>query len=387
MVFRLLLQIFVARHAKMDYFCQNTDDGSEHRQRTGTKKQYIMMDKDRVIAALDGVVHPETKEGLAASGFVGEISADGSKIAVTLKFKRARDPFAASLRKQAENALAQQFPSGEVSVTVEEPAPKPEPDGRIPGVKNVIAIASGKGGVGKSSVAAYLAATLAAEGFRVGLLDADIYGPSQPQLFGVEGYLPPAVSENGAEWIIPAESMGVKIMSIGFFINPDDALVWRGPMANGALKQLIHQTRWDALDYLLVDLPPGTGDIHLTIVHELKLDGAVIVSTPQRLAVADVKRGVEMFRAEGIDVPVLGIVENMAWFTPEELPDHRYYIFGEGGARRFAEKEGLDFLGDIPIVQSVMESGEKGLPSQGLKPTVKQHYETIAARIVEKTRN
>jgi ATP-binding protein involved in chromosome partitioning len=271
-------------------------------------------------------------------------------------------------------------------VTIEEPAPKPQtaaPDG-LALVHKIVAIASGKGGVGKSSVAALVAATLAEQGYRVGVLDADVYGPSQPQLFGVEDYLPPAVSEGGVEWIVPAESMGVKVMSIGFFVGAGDAVVWRGPMAGGALKQLIHQTRWGELDFLLVDLPPGTGDVHLSVVHEMNIDGAVIVSTPQRLAVADVRRGVEMFRSEGIDVPVWGVVENMAWFTPAELPDNRYYIFGRGGAREFAVAEGIDFLGEIPIEVSVVDSGEKGLPSQGVKTSVKPYCEAIVTKIVEK---
>ncbi len=343
-----------------------------------------MIKREDVLIALSGVVHPEAKQNLAEGNFVSGISTDGGRIAVTLKFRRPKDPFAASLRRQAETALLSAFPGIEVSVAVEEPAPKPEPSRRLPGVAKVVAVASGKGGVGKSTVAAYLAATLASEGFRVGILDADIYGPSQPQLFGVADYLPPAEKEGGADLIVPAESMGVKIMSIGFFIDPSDALVWRGPMATNALKQLIRQTKWGGLDYLLIDLPPGTGDVHLTIVHDLEIDGAVIVSTPQQLAVADVRRGVEMFRAEGIGIPVLGIVENMAWFTPAELPDNKYYIFGEGGARRFAETENIEFLGDIPVVQSVMESGEGGIPSQGLRPEVRPYYVDIARRIVDK---
>ena len=197
-------------------------------------------------------------------------------------------------------------------------------------------------------------------GYSVGILDADIYGPSMPKMFGVEDYTPQALVRDGQEYILPAEAGGIKIASIGFFISPDDALIWRGPMATTALKQLLHQTFWEGLDYLLIDLPPGTGDVHLSVVGEIKVDGAVVVSTPQQVAVADVRRGVNMFRAEGIDVPVLGIVENMAWFTPAELPENRYYLFGQGGARNMARTEGIDFLGDIPVIQSVMEGGDNG---------------------------
>ncbi len=370
-----------------------------------------MINKDDILKALERIIHPEAKQSLVEAGFISGVAAEDSRIAVTLKFRRTKDPFAASLRRQAEAALSSAFPGVEISVTTEEPAPStvngrvssptgaglsPNSGGtvkakggntvsrRLPGVAKIIAVASGKGGVGKSSVAAYLAATLASEGYRVGILDADIYGPSQPQLFGVANYLPPAGQEGETDLILPAESMGVKVMSIGFFIDPSDALVWRGPMATNALRQLMLQTKWGDLDFLLIDLPPGTGDVHLTVVHELELDGAVIVSTPQQLAVADVRRGVEMFRAEGIGVPILGIVENMAWFTPAELPGKRYYIFGEGGSRRFAEAEGLEFLGDIPIVQSVTDSGETGLPSQGLSQEARPYYVNITRRIVDK---
>ena len=368
-----------------------------------------MINREDVLKALEKVVHPEAKQNLAEAGFISDVTAEEGRVAVSLRFRRAKDPFAASLRRQAEAAISAAFPAAEISVAIEETAPKPEPRSaesrpssatgarqsakggrgeaqggnlsrRLPGVGKVMAVASGKGGVGKSTVAAYLAATLASEGFRVGILDADIYGPSQPQLFGVANYLLPAEQEGGTDLIVPAESMGVKVMSIGFFIDPSDALVWRGPMATNALRQLIRQTKWGELDYLLVDLPPGTGDVHLTMAHDLELDGALIVSTPQQLAVADVRRGVEMFRSEGIGVPVLGIVENMAWFTPAELPDNKYYIFGEGGAKRFAEAEKIEFLGDIPIVQSVMDSGEGGMPAQGLCP----YYVNIARRIVDK---
>ena len=204
-------------------------------------------------------------------------------------------------------------------------------------------------------------------------------------MFGVEGYVPDAErDENGNDFIIPAQSYGIKIMSIGFFIRPTDALMWRGGMAVNALHQLIHQTRWGKLDYLLVDLPPGTGDIHLSIINELKISGAVIVSTPQQIAVADVVRGVEMFRHEQVNIPVLGIVENMAWFTPEELPDNRYYIFGKGGAKRYAEQVCVDLLGEVPIIQSIMEGGDEGRPAGNFDPRVEKYYAEIAATIVNK---
>ena len=341
------------------------------------------------MRVLDCVVHPETEKGLAEGGFVKEVTVsekeDGNgRVEVVLKFRRSREPFAVSLVRQASEALEKAFPGTGVSVYIYSPEkePAPVPSKRLPGVKHIIAVASGKGGVGKSTVAASLAVTLAAEGYRTGILDADIYGPSQPVLFGVDGYLPASDGKNADADIVPAESNGVKIMSIGFFISPADALVWRGPMATNALRQLLRQTAWGTLDYLLIDLPPGTGDVHLSVVQEIELDGAIIVSTPQSLAVADVRRGIEMFRSEGIEVPVLGIVENMAWFTPAELPENRYYIFGEGGARRLAEAEGIEFLGDIPIVPPAMVPEESGL--QELSPELKTRYRAIVRRIVNK---
>ena len=345
-----------------------------------------MIKKEKIAALLDGVVHPETGRGLAAGGYVADISQTDGALAVVLSFPRPRDPFASSLRRQAVSVLSAAFPDTAVSVTVPSPeaASKPEVSKRLPGVARIVAIASGKGGVGKSTVAANLARTLATAGYRVGVLDADIYGPSQPALFGVEEYLPVAEGPGNDAAIVPAETDGVKIMSIGFFISPSDALVWRGPMAVNALRQLIRQTAWGPLDWLLVDLPPGTGDVHLSIVHELELDGAVIVSTPQSLALADTRRGVEMFRTEGVDVPVLGIIENMAWFTPAELPENKYFIFGNGGARDLADDSGIDFLGDIPLVMPASENGGKEALSQLRHPAAAPYYEAIARRIVDK---
>ena len=251
-------------------------------------------------------------------------------------------------------------------------------------IRRIVAVSSAKGGVGKSTVTANLAVALAKAGYRTGVLDADIYGPSQPMMFGVEDYRPEGENIEGKEWIVPAEAYGVKVMSIGFFIKPTDALLWRGAMAVSALKQMIHQTRWGTLDFLLTDLPPGTGDVHLSIIGELKIDAAVIVSTPQQIAVADVVRGVEMFRNENVNIPVAGIVENMAWFTPAELPENRYYIFGRGGARAYAEKNGVEFLGEIPIIQSIMDGADAGTPAAGIDFRVEEHYRGIAEKIVGK---
>ena len=344
---------------------------------------------EKLEELLRSIIHPETERNIVDSGFVdrADLGDDGS-VAITLRFQKARDPFAQKIKRQVEELMERSFPEAKVMVIIREAAPKPrrqENPSTTTDICRVIAIASGKGGVGKSTVTTNLAVALRQRGYNVGIVDADIYGPSQTKMFGVEGYVPDAErDENGNDFIIPAQSYGIKIMSIGFFIRPTDALMWRGGMAVNALHQLIHQTRWGKLDYLLVDLPPGTGDIHLSIINELKISGAVIVSTPQQIAVADVVRGVEMFRHEQVNIPVLGIVENMAWFTPEELPDNKYYIFGKGGAKRYAEQVGVDLLGEVPIIQSIMEGGDEGRPAGNFDPRVEKYYAEIAATIVEK---
>lgn len=345
--------------------------------------------EERVKELLNRILHPETQHGLVESGFVEQVSTPGDKITVTLNFAKVRDPFALKIKRQVQALLEENFPAlkGSITVIIKEAAPKKPQAADKPtmtgDIAHIVAIASGKGGVGKSTVTANLAVALRNRGFRVGILDADIYGPSQPKMFGLEGYLPEAEQVDGQDIILPAEAMDMKIMSIGFFVKPSDALLWRGAMAVNALRQMIHQTRWGALDFLLVDLPPGTGDIHLSIISELKIDTAVIVSTPQQIAVADVRRGVEMFRADKIEIPVVGIIENMAWFTPKELPENRYYIFGRGGARTFAEQNDVPFLGDIPIVQSVMDGSEEGRPAAGTDPAVESLYRSIAEKVVE----
>lgn len=344
---------------------------------------------EQLEALLRQIIHPETEQNIVDSGFVdrADMGEDGS-VAITLRFQKARDPFAQKVKRQVEELMTKVYPESKCMVIIREAAPKPRRQENVTTtteITRVIAVASGKGGVGKSTVTANLAVALRQRGYNVGILDADIYGPSQNKMFGCEGYIPDAErDEEGHDFIIPCQSLGIKIMSIGFFIKSTDALMWRGGMAVNALHQLIHQTRWGKLDYLLVDLPPGTGDIHLSIINELKISGAVIVSTPQQVAVADVIRGVEMFRHPQVNIPVLGIVENMAWFTPEELPNNRYYLFGKGGAARYAQESGVDVLGEVPIIQSIMEGSDEGRPAGGYDPRVEEYYAAITAKIVEK---
>ena len=348
----------------------------------------------KVRDILRTVTHPETEENLVDGGMVESIAADEQKLTVALRFRKARDPFAIKIKSRVETLLKEQFPKHNIVVFVKEVTDSQQKrkeqldalhrNTTTTTVGKVIAIASGKGGVGKSTVTANLAIALARAGYRVGVLDADIYGPSQAKMFGVEGYLPDAVQVDGADFIVPAEAFGVKVISIAMFIRPTDALLWRGSMASSALRQLVHQTQWGELDFLLIDIPPGTGDIHLSIISEITIDGAVIVSTPQQVAVADVVRGVEMFRNPNVNIPLLGVIENMAWFTPAELPDNRYYIFGRGGAERYASQAGIDLLGQIPIIQSIMQGCEDGAPAAGTDAAVEQYYRQTAEKVVEK---
>ena len=345
--------------------------------------------ESKIKELLKSIQHPESGEDIVSAKIVDNISVEDSKIRVTLIFKKSRDPFSIKIKSRVQELLSESFSDMQVTVYIREGESKrvePEkPRTLTTAIAHTLAIASGKGGVGKSTVTANLAITLRDMGFRVGVLDADIYGPSQHKMLGCEGFLPEAEhdEELGIDAIIPAESMGLKLMSIGFFVRPTDALMWRGTMASNALKQLIHQTKWGVLDFLLIDMPPGTGDIHLQLINELKLTGAVIVSTPQQVAVADVVRGVEMFRHPQVNVPVTGIVENMAWFTPEELPDAKYYLFGKGGAREYALQNDIPFLGEIPIIQSVMEGGESGTPAVIGDKRVESYYRSVCEKIVE----
>ncbi len=318
-----------------------------------------------ITDALAQVKYPGNGKNLVEAEMVDDdIRIDGLKVSFSIIFPKKPDPFTKSVTKAAEAAI-KTFVSEEVETTISI-AYKPQeakatPQKPLAGVK-VIAVSSGKGGVGKSTVAANLAISLARLGHRVGLLDADIFGPSVPTMFNLENYEPMGEVVGDKQLIVPAEQYGLKILSIGFFVKPEQATVWRGPMASNALKQLITEANWGELDYFVIDTPPGTSDIHLTLMQTLDIAGAIIVSTPQKVALADARKGVDMYRNDKINIPILGIVENMAWFTPAELPDNKYYIFGKDGAKKMGEALGLKVLGQIPLVQSVCESGDNGQP-------------------------
>ncbi|MCI6117842.1 MAG: Mrp/NBP35 family ATP-binding protein [Prevotella sp.] len=319
-----------------------------------------------IMDALATVTYPGTKKNLVESGMVADTpSINGMKVKVVLEFPRDTDPFLKSTVKAAEAAIHYHVSKDvEVEIATEfKSKPRPEVGKLLPDVKNIIAVSSGKGGVGKSTVSANLAISLARLGYKVGLLDADIFGPSMPKMFNVEDARPYAVEKDGRQLIEPIEQYGVKLLSIGFFVNPDTATLWRGGMATNALKQLIADANWGDLDYFILDTPPGTSDIHLTLLQTLAITGAVIVSTPQQVALADARKGIDMYRNEKVNVPILGLVENMAWFTPAELPENKYYIFGKEGCKRLAEEMNTPLLAQIPLVQSICESGDAGEPA------------------------
>lgn len=313
---------------------------------------------------LNTVRYPGNGKSLTENGMVEEIRIDGDKVSLAIVFDRQADPFAASTVRSAEATLKRAL-GEEATVTVEPRFKQQQPLKEEKPLKNVkykIAVSSGKGGVGKSTVAANLAVALASQGFKVGLLDADIFGPSMPKMFGVEDEGIYLVNQNGRDYIDPIEKYGVKMLSIGFVVDKSKAVVWRGTMASNALKQLITDAWWGELDFFIIDLPPGTSDIHLTTVQTLDLDGALIVTTPQEVAMADARKGIEMFKNEHINVPVLGIVENMSWFTPLPHPEERYYIFGNGGGERLAKETGVELLGQIPLVAEICEKADCGTP-------------------------
>lgn len=351
----------------------------------------MKLDRKEILKALETITIAGEGKNMVESGAVTNVITFGDEAVVDLVLHTP----AMHIKKRAEDDIKKTIhdlisPDAKVKVNIKVESPeKPEIKGRaIPGIKNIIAVASGKGGVGKSTVTANLAVTLAKMGFKVGVLDADIYGPSMPIMFDVENEKPVSITVDGKSKMKPIESYEIKMLSIGFFTAPSQAVIWRGPMAAKALNQMIFDADWGELDFMLLDLPPGTGDIHLSIMQSLPITGAVVVSTPQAVALADAKKGVAMFMQDNINVPVLGIIENMAYFTPEELPENKYYIFGQEGARNLAQDLDVPFLGEVPIVQSIREAGDYGRPAalQTASP-IEKVFEEITRNVVQETVN
>lgn len=347
----------------------------------------MKLDRKEILKALETISVAGEGKNMVESGAVSNVMTFGDEVVVDLVLSTP----ALHIKKRAEVDVMkvihdQVYDKAKVKVNIKVETPeKPEIKGKaIPGIKNIVAISSGKGGVGKSTVTANIAASLANMGFKVGVLDADIYGPSMPIMFDVENAKPISVQVDGKSKMKPISAYGVEILSIGFFTKGDQAIIWRGPMAAKALNQMIFDADWGELDFLLVDLPPGTGDIHLSIMQSLPITGAVVVSTPQAVALADAKKGVSMFMSDSINVPVLGIVENMAYFTPAELPENKYYIFGENGAKNLSQDLDVPFLGEVPIVQSIREAGDYGRPAALQNDTVvAKVFEEISRNVVE----
>lgn len=350
-----------------------------------------MFTESQILEALRNVVHPEKGTDIVSLGIVSEIMSAEKGISITLTPEKSNDPFINSIKstivKTLKQTLGPEVVVSEISVkprTIYQKTEK-KADDLFQGIRNLIAVSSGKGGVGKTTVAVNLAVALARKNYSVGLLDADVFGPSVPKMFDAEFFRPEVKKVKDTDMITPLEKWGVKVLSTGFFVNPDDAVIWRGPMASGFLKQLISQGDWGNLDYLLVDLPPGTSDIHLTLVQEAAVTGAIVVTTPQEVALADAIKGISMFRSEKINVPVIGLVENMSWFTPAELPGSRYYIFGRDGGKNLAEKTGVPLLGQIPLVQSICENSDKGQPVALGDSAAGNAFLELAGEVVKQT--
>lgn len=350
--------------------------------------------KDKVIEVLERIMHPGNNKNLIEQGIAQDIEAGENSIAFKLKFEKVNDPLKNSLKKVCEDELKKSFGDSvnikiEIVTNLKVNVPKPEP--KVNTFRNIIAVASGKGGVGKSTIATNLAVALGTTGAKVGLIDADIFGPSLPKMLGVENERPLVENVEGKDLIVPVEAHGIKMLSIGFFIPPDDATIWRGPMASNAFTQLIKDAKWGELDYLIVDLPPGTSDIHLSLVQTVAVNGAIIVSTPQNVALADAIKGISMFNNANINVPVLGIIENMAWFTPEELPDNKYFIFGKEGGKKLSEKLNVPLLGQIPIVQSICNDGDSGTPTVLSKVAISEAFiktaENVRTQLIKRNTN
>lgn len=353
----------------------------------------MKLDRKEILKALETITIAGEGKNMVESGAVQNVLTFGDEVIVELVVSTP----ALHIKKRAEVDIIKvihekvyEKAKVKVNIKVEAPAKEENPSQikgkNIPGISNIIAVSSGKGGVGKSTITANLAVALAKMGFKVGVLDADIYGPSMPIMFDVEQAKPVSVEVDGKSKMQPVTSYGVEILSIGFFTKPDQAVIWRGPMAAKALNQMIFDANWGEIDFMLIDLPPGTGDIHLSIMQSLPITGAVVVSTPQAVALADAKKGVAMFQNESINVPVLGIIENMAYFTPEELPNNKYYIFGQEGAKNLAQDLDVPFLGEVPLVQSIREAGDYGRPAALQTATpLEKAFEDLARNVVEET--
>lgn len=348
-----------------------------------------MYTKENILNALRMVSHPEKGSDIVTLGMVGEINVTAEGITLVLVPEKSNDPFLSSIKSSCVRAVKEHLGPDAVISSIDvkprivvEKMKVPKRD-VLPGVKNIIAVSSGKGGVGKSTIAVNLAVALARKGYITGLLDADIFGPSVPRMFNAGSYRPEVRKENGNDLIIPMEKYGVKILSIGFFVKGSDAVIWRGPMASSFLKQLIGQGDWGELDYLIFDLPPGTSDIHLTLVQEVPVTGAIVVTTPQEVALADARKGIAMFRSESINVPVLGLVENMSFFEAPELPGKKYYLFGREGGSRLAAESGTMLLGQIPIVESICDGGDSGMPAALEDSITGAAFMTLAEAVVK----
>lgn len=355
----------------------------------------MKLDRKEILKALESITVAGEGKNMVESGAIQNVITFGDEVVVDVLLSTP----ALHIKKRAEVDIMKVihdkvYEKAKVKVTIKVEASKKEDQPNeikgkaIPGISNIIAVSSGKGGVGKSTITANLAVTLANMGFKVGVLDADIYGPSMPIMFDVESAKPISIEVDGKSKMQPVQSYGVELLSIGFFTKPDQAVIWRGPMAAKALNQMIFDANWGEIDFMLIDLPPGTGDIHLSIMQSLPITGAVVVSTPQAVALADAKKGVSMFTNESINVPVLGIIENMSYFTPEELPNNKYYIFGKEGARNLAEDLNVPFLGEIPLVQSIREAGDYGRPAALQTATpLEKAFEELARNVVQETVN
>lgn len=345
-----------------------------------------------IIDALRNVRYPGNGKDIVTNNMVeDDIRIEGNKVSFSLIFDKATDPFIKSVVKAAETAITTYISDdveirGNIAVKSRQTT-APEPANPLPGVKNIIGVSSGKGGVGKSTIASNLAVSLIKMGYKVGLLDADIFGPSAPKMFGLEDEPIYMSNVDGRELLMPLEKYGVKVLSIGFLVDKNNAVLWRGGMASNALKQLITDADWGELDYFVIDMPPGTSDIHLTLVQTLGITGAIVVSTPQEVALADARKGISMFQSDKVNVPILGLVENMAWFTPTEHPTEKYYIFGNGGCKRLAEELNIQLLGQIPLVAGICEGGDSGVPISLENNVSGEAFRSLAHKVVEAINN